>query len=60
MRATEVSRKEGGESEGEERNSLILLRSGAKMSDWRSSNVRKSVLEAFVKKGFLPPQEVAH
>jgi len=30
------------------------------MSDWRSSTVRKSVLESFVKKGFLPPQEVAH
>ena len=30
------------------------------MSDWRTSNVRKSVLEAFVAKGFLPPQEVAH
>ena len=30
------------------------------MSDWRSSTMRKSVLEAFVKKGFLSPQEVAH
>ena len=30
------------------------------MSDWRSSTVRKSVLEAFVVKRFLPPQEVAH
>ena len=30
------------------------------MSDWRTSNVRKSVLEAFISKGFLPPQEVAH
>ena len=30
------------------------------MLDWRSSTVRKSVLESFVKKGFLPPQEVAH
>ena len=30
------------------------------MSDWKSSTVRKSVLEAFVQKGFLPPQEVAH
>ena len=30
------------------------------MSDWWTSNVRKSVLESFVKKGFLPPQEVAH
>ena len=30
------------------------------MLDWRSSNVRKSVLEAFVKKGFLLPQEVAY
>ena len=30
------------------------------MLDWRSSAVRKSVLESFVKKGFLPAQEVAH
>jgi len=30
------------------------------MSHWRSSTVRKSVLEAFIVKGFLPPQEVAH
>ena len=30
------------------------------MSDWRSSTVRASVLEAFVAKGFRPPQEVAH
>ena len=30
------------------------------MSDWRSSTVRKSMLEAFVKKGFLPPQGVVH
>ena len=52
--------KEGGESEGEEENSLILFVSQSKMSDWRSSTVRKSVLESFVKKGFLLPQEVAH
>jgi len=30
------------------------------MSDWRSSTVRASVLEAFIVKGFLLPQEVAH
>ena len=30
------------------------------MSDWKSSIVRKSVLEAFFQKGFLTPQEVAH
>ena len=30
------------------------------MSDWRSSTVRASVLEAFVMKGFLSPWEVAH
>ena len=30
------------------------------MLDWWMSNVRKSVLEAFVTKGFLSPQEVAH
>jgi len=30
------------------------------MSGWRSSAVRESVLEAFAKKGFLPPKEVAH
>ena len=30
------------------------------MSNWKSSTVRKSVLEAFVQKGFLSPQEVAH
>ena len=30
------------------------------MSDWRSSTIRESVLEAFAVKGFLPPKEVAH
>ena len=30
------------------------------MSDWRSSNVRESVLRSFVAKGFLSPKEVAH
>ena len=30
------------------------------MLDWRTSNMRKLVLEAFVVKGFLSPQEVAH
>ena len=55
-----VSRKEKGESEGEEKNSQILLRSRSKMSNWRSSTVRKSVLKAFIVKGFLPPKEVAH
>ena len=30
------------------------------MLDWRSSTMSKSVLESFVKKGFLPPQEVVH
>ena len=52
--------KEGGESKEEEENSLILFASRSKMSDWRSSTVRKSMLESFVKKGFLLPQEVAH
>ena len=55
-----VSRKEKGESEGEEKNSQILLRSQSEMSDWRSSAVRELVLKAFVVKGFLPPKEVAH
>ena len=30
------------------------------MSSWRSSVVRESVLDAFIKKGFLPLKEVAH
>ena len=30
------------------------------MLDWRSSTMRASMLEAFVRKGFLPPQEVVH
>ena len=55
-----VSRKERGESEGEEKNSPILLRSRSEMLDWRSSTMRESVLKAFVGKGLLPPKEVVH
>ena len=60
LRAVVVSRKEKGESEGEEKNSQIILRSRSAMSDWRSSTVRESVLKAFVAKGFLPSKEVVH
>ena len=55
-----VSRKERGESEGGEKKLTDPFVIRSEMLDRRSSNVRKSVLEAFVKKGFLPPQEVAH
>ena len=30
------------------------------MSNWRPSNVDKTVLATFAKKGLLPPKEVAH
>ena len=55
MIAAVVSRKERGESEGGEKKLTDPFVIQSEISDWRSSTVKKSVLEAFVKKGFLPP-----
>ena len=58
LRAAVVPWKEKGESEGEEKHTNPFTNS--KMSDWRSSTMRVSMLKAFIAKGFLPLKEVAH
>ena len=50
-----VYRKERGESEGGEKKLTDPFAIWSEMSDCRSSTVMQSVLEAFIKKGFLPP-----